>query len=137
VGSSRKRIIFSAVFVAYTLIAGGLWRLFAELALRAIPSGFNWTNAVPPLIGTCLIIVVSVLVLYRWPPYRRLLTRNGPPIPSRARWRLIRYGAVAAAAPIVVALVLPGPVAAAIAIVSGVVLRVAATMVIAAADLRS
>jgi hypothetical protein len=137
------------------LVAGGnvLWfagilRLVGEVLGAArpnvIPSELLW----PFVVGAGLMLLALGL-LWSWEPVRRwsatlkadLRESNGlPRTPSAAateRRRPLGAIAIVLVLSVVTAAVLPGPLAAALAIVAGLVLRVAASAIAARADPRT
>ncbi len=123
----------------------GILRLVGEVLSAArpnvIPSELLW----PSVVGAVLMLLALGL-LWSWEPVRRwsatlkadLRESNGlPRTPSAAateRRRPLRGIAIVLVLSVVTAAVLPGPVAAAVAVVAGLVLRVTSSVIAVRAE---
>jgi hypothetical protein len=124
---------------------GGLLRLIGEAGFRVVsevaPTESDQRNAVYVVVGIAVVGVVAFL-LWRWPWYRAVLRQTQED--ARSLWglppkaapplqgRLARTGtsvALVLVPALAVAALLPGPIAAAVATIIGLVVRVAVVVV--------
>jgi hypothetical protein len=146
--------IQSSRLVAIGLIAAniawfaGLWRLLGEALVRGLsamaPTEATLRGAIVSLVVAAMVLVALAYMLWRWQPYQQLVrqTREDlrtywgmPPKAADAPAANHRPIAVAAASivmpALVIAAVLPGPIAAGVAVIVGVVARIALAAVMA------
>jgi len=142
----------SSPLIAIGLIAAniawfaGLWRLLGEAAVRGIsamaPTEASLRTAVVSLVVAAIALVAVAFVFWRWEPSRQFLRqtredlrtyRGMAPTADTAKVNLRPIGvAVAMVVPaVVLAALLPGPIAAAVAVIVGLVGRVALAVVMA------
>jgi hypothetical protein len=137
----------AAVLVAVSFISmfGGGLRLGAEVVARLLPADFILLLT-PKNIGlavaTAILVVVIQILLFRWPWYREQMRLNQegiralyglpPSAPSlhlvQALRRIALWSGLLVLPSIALGIALPGPAAAACAVVVGVVLRVVAVV---------
>jgi hypothetical protein len=130
---------------AYVAWFGGLLRLLAEAVARVLPevapTDSDRTNLAIWTIVSVVFGVVVIALLLRWPWYRGVLRqahediaalhgRSAPPIEETLR-RVAMWSAIVVTPALVLALLLPGPAAAAVAMIVGLALRVIGAVVAA------
>jgi hypothetical protein len=148
-GTDVKRPDGAALLLAASFIAmfGGALRIGAEVVARLLPADFG-DLLTPYNVGLAIFIVtvlgVAQILLWRWPWSREQMRLNregiralyGLPPPARplplgrAIRRIAPWSALLVFPSVLVGIMLPGPAAAACAILAGVVLRVADAIVV-------
>ena len=146
--SAHRRSLFPTLTILASNIVGlaGLSRLVGEGVARAIAATTPtaWTDR--PVVVEMVVIAVSAVVLvafWHWRPFREFrqqtrdeqwTTRGLPPLSAAVRGSRRAPVVIASVAAIVLALVLgallPGPLAAAVALVVGAVARTLVTVLI-------
>jgi hypothetical protein len=144
----------SSGLIAIGLIAGniawfaGLWRLLGEAAVRGLsamaPTESALRTAVMSFVVAAIVLVAMAFLLWRWQPSQQLLRQTRadlrtpwgvPPkaaVVGEAKRRPIAVAAAGMFVPaVVLAALLPGPIAAAVAVIVGLVARVALVVVMA------
>lgn len=141
------RATWALALAAYVAWFGGLLRLLAEAVARLLPqvapTESDRTGLAFATIGSGVVLVIVIALLYRWHWYRGVLRQtredvygsHGLPVPPFGQivQRVLRWLAFFVPPAVVLAFLLPGPAAAAIAMVVGLVLRVVAVVVVASA----
>lgn len=150
----RIRPSAAAVLLAISHIVwfGGLFRLAGEVAAQLLPALLPSEAARSEFVLLCMLtgvtMTVALVLLYRWPWYREQLRLNhegirklfgerpDPPSPPLATtFRRLGFWSTVLILPSVgLALVLPGPAAAGLAIAAGLVLRVVVAIVAVATN---
>jgi hypothetical protein len=145
--TQSSRLIAIGLIAANVAWFAGLWRLFGEAAVRGIsamaPTEATMRTALVSLVVAAIVLVTVAFLLWRWQPSRQFLRqtredlrayRGVPPGADLAEVNL-RPIAMAAAGMLVPAVVLaallPGPIAAGVAVIVGLVGRVALAVVMA------
>jgi hypothetical protein len=146
--SQSSRLIAIGLIAANIAWFAGLWRLLGEAAVRGLsamaPTEAALRIAVASLVVAAIVLVAVSFLLWRWQPAQQLLRQtrqdlrtywNTPPKAADVAEANIRPIAVAAAGMLVPAVVLaallPGPLAAGVAVIVGLAGRVALVVVMA------
>jgi hypothetical protein len=125
----------------------GFWRLLGEAAVRGLsamaPTDAALRAGVVSLVVAAIVLVAMASLLWRWQPARQLLRQTREDLrayhglPPRADVAHVNLRPIALATAgmlvpaVVLAVLLPGPIAAAVAVIVGLVGRVALAVVMA------
>jgi hypothetical protein len=146
--TQSSRLITIGLIAANIAWFAGLWRLLGEAVVRGLatmaPTEATLRGAVVSLVVAAIVLVALALLLWRWPPSRQLLrqtredlrTYRGVPLKrgelGEANLRPIALAAAGMVVPAaVLAALLPGPIAAGVAVIVGLAGRVALTVAMA------
>jgi hypothetical protein len=144
--SQSTRLIAIGLIAANVVWFAGLWRLLGEAVVRGLsamaPTEAALHAAVVSLVVAAIVLVAGAFLLWRWQPSRQLLrqtredlrTYRGMPLTADAAEVNLRPIAVAVAGMFVpaafLAVLLPGPLVAGVAVVVGLAARVALAVVL-------
>ena len=147
--SQSSRLIAIGLIAANIAWVAGLWRLLGEAAVRGIsaiaPTEATLRTAVVSLVVAAIALVAVAFVFWRWEPSRQFLrqtredlrTYQGVPpaaVVAEVNLRPIAMAAAGMLVPaVVLAALLPGPIAAGVAVIIGLAGRVALAVVMAGA----
>jgi hypothetical protein len=140
-----RRASWALALAAYVGWFGGLLRLLAEAVAQIVPEVAPTEGARTSLalwtVGSIVVGVVVIALLLRWPWYRGVLRQtqediaalHGHTVPQFGQTlrRVAGWSAIIVLPAAVLAILLPSPAAAAVAIVVGLVLRVIAVLAVA------
>jgi hypothetical protein len=144
--TQSSRLITIGLIAANIAWFAGLWRLLGEAVVRGLaamaPTEATLRGAVVSLVVAAIVLVALALLLWRWPPSQQLLRqaredlrtyRRTPPADvAEANLRPIVVAVAGMVVPAaVLAALLLGPIAAAVAVIVGLAGRVALTVVMA------
>ena len=145
--SQWSRLIAIGLIAANIAWFAGLWRLLGEAAVRGVsamaPTEATLRTAVVSLVVAAIVLVAMGFLMWRWQPARQLIrqtredlrTYSGAPPKAanvaEANLRPMTLAAGMLVPAVILAALLPGPIAAGVAVIVGLAGRVALAVVMA------